>query len=156
MSLHVIIGAGPVGSATAARLAGQGEKVRVLTRSGAGPDAGGVETIAVDATDTERLADLAAGAAVLYNCASPPYHRWPQEWPPLASSARDQTRYLLSGQLHADHPPLRATRRLRSPARRIASVAARAVSREEPSKSGFGRSAERRLSAACSRPVMSA
>jgi len=87
MSLHVIIGAGPVGSATAARLAGQGEKVRVLTRSGAGPAIGGVENIAVDATDRERLTDLAAGAAVLYNCASPPYHRWPQEWPPLAASA---------------------------------------------------------------------
>ncbi len=53
MTMHVIIGAGPVGSATAARLAGQGEKVRVLTRSGAGPHAAGVKNIAVDATDTE-------------------------------------------------------------------------------------------------------
>ena len=123
MSLHVIIGAGPVGSATAARLAGQGEKVRVLTRSGAGPDAGGVETIAVDATDTERLADLAAGAAVLYNCASPPYHRWPQEWPPLASSvltAAEQVGAVLvtmsnlygygpSGHPVTEHDPLAAT-----------------------------------------------
>ncbi|HEX9359765.1 MAG TPA: NAD-dependent epimerase/dehydratase family protein [Streptosporangiaceae bacterium] len=86
MSMQVIIGAGPVGSATAVRLARLGERVRVITRSGTGPAAGGIQTIAADATDTERLADLAKGAAVLYNCASPPYHRWPQEWPPLASS----------------------------------------------------------------------
>jgi nucleoside-diphosphate-sugar epimerase len=86
MSLHVIIGAGPVGSATAALLASRGETVRLLSRSGTRPAAGGVEAIAADATDTERLASLAEGAAALYNCASPPYHRWPQQWPPLATS----------------------------------------------------------------------
>jgi nucleoside-diphosphate-sugar epimerase len=91
MSLHVIIGAGPVGSAAAALLASRGERVRLLSRSGTGLEpagtAGGVvEAIAADASDTARLASLASGAAVLYNCASPPYHRWPQEWPPLAAS----------------------------------------------------------------------
>lgn len=86
MSLHVIVGAGPVGSATALRLAAEGQRVRVVTRHGTGPDAAGAETIAADATDAGRLAGLAAGAAVLYNCASPPYHRWPQDWPPLAAS----------------------------------------------------------------------
>jgi nucleoside-diphosphate-sugar epimerase len=86
MSLHVIVGAGPVGSATATRLAARGEQVRVITRSGNGPTADGVEHVAADATDTERLVGLAAGAAVLYNCASPPYHRWPQQWPPLADA----------------------------------------------------------------------
>jgi nucleoside-diphosphate-sugar epimerase len=86
MSLHVIIGAGPVGSATAVRLAGQGKTVRLLTRSGNGPSGGQIENIAADATGTGRLTALAKGAAALYNCASPPYHRWPREWPPLASS----------------------------------------------------------------------
>ena len=86
MSLHVIIGAGPVGSATAERLARAGEQVRVVTRSGTGPPGQGVETIAADATDTGRLAAIASGAAALYNCASPAYHRWPQDWPPLADS----------------------------------------------------------------------
>jgi nucleoside-diphosphate-sugar epimerase len=86
MSLHVIIGAGPVGSATAERLARAGEQVRVVTRSGSGPRCQGVENIAADATDTERLAAIASGAAALYNCASPAYHRWPQDWPPLADS----------------------------------------------------------------------
>jgi nucleoside-diphosphate-sugar epimerase len=86
MSLHVIIGAGPVGSATALRLAAGGQRVRVITRSGTGPAADGVEPIAADAADAERLASLAAGADVVYNCASPPYHRWPQDWPPLAAA----------------------------------------------------------------------
>ena len=86
MSMHVIAGSGPVGSATAVRLARQGEQVRVITRSGTGPVADGIETIAADATDTDQLITLAKGAAVLYNCASPPYHRWPQDWPPLADS----------------------------------------------------------------------
>ena len=86
MSLHVIVGAGPVGSATALRLAAGGDRVRVITRSGAGPDAGGIEKTAADATDSGKLAALAAGAAVVYNCASPPYYRWPQDWPPLAAS----------------------------------------------------------------------
>jgi nucleoside-diphosphate-sugar epimerase len=86
MSLHVIIGAGPVGSATAALLASRGERVRLLSRSGTGHRSGNVETVAADATDARRLAELARGAAVIYNCASPPYHRWPQEWPPLAAA----------------------------------------------------------------------
>ena len=89
MSLHVIIGAGPVGSAAALRLAAAGHQVRVITRSGTGPDADGIEKIsadAADAADAGQLARLAAGSAVIYNCASPPYHRWPQDWPPLAAS----------------------------------------------------------------------
>ncbi len=86
MSMHVIAGSGPVGSAVAVCLARQGERVRVITRSGTGPAADGIETIAADAADTGRLTDLAKGAAALYNCASPPYHRWPQDWPPLAAS----------------------------------------------------------------------
>jgi nucleoside-diphosphate-sugar epimerase len=86
MTLHVIVGAGPVGSATASRLAAAGERVRVITRHGTGPDTGGIDGVAADATDAGRLAGLAAGAAVLYNCASPPYHRWSQDWPPLAAA----------------------------------------------------------------------
>ena len=34
MTLQVIVGSGPVGSATAMRLTEQGDRVRVLTRSG--------------------------------------------------------------------------------------------------------------------------
>ena len=37
MALHVIVGAGPIGSATALQLAGRGEQVRIVTRSGGAP-----------------------------------------------------------------------------------------------------------------------
>jgi nucleoside-diphosphate-sugar epimerase len=87
MSLQVIVGAGPVGSATARLLAKRGHQVRIVTRHGGGPaGVAGVERVAADAADAGRLRELTAGAAVLYNCANPPYHRWSQEWPPLAAS----------------------------------------------------------------------
>jgi nucleoside-diphosphate-sugar epimerase len=81
--LHVIVGAGPVGTATATLLADRGEQVRVITRRGAGPERPEVERVAADATDPGRLSDLAKGAAVLYNCANPPYDQWLTDWPPL-------------------------------------------------------------------------
>lgn len=86
MSLHVIVGAGPVGSAVATQLAARGETVRVITRSGSGPAGPAIELVAADATDASRLTELAKGAQVLYNCANPQYHRWLTDWPPLAAS----------------------------------------------------------------------
>jgi nucleoside-diphosphate-sugar epimerase len=86
MSLHVIVGAGPIGSTTARLLADQGERVRVITRRGTGPEHPAIERVAADATDADRLAALTEGAAVLYNCANPEYHRWLVDWPPLAGA----------------------------------------------------------------------
>ena len=42
--------------------------------------------MAADATDAERLTELTAGAAALYNCANPQYHQWLTDWPPLAAA----------------------------------------------------------------------
>jgi nucleoside-diphosphate-sugar epimerase len=86
MSLHVIVGAGAVGTATATLLAERGERVRVLSRRGGGPQHPAIERIAADATDADRLSALASGAAALYNCANPPYHQWLTDWPPLATA----------------------------------------------------------------------
>ncbi|NJC14666.1 nucleoside-diphosphate-sugar epimerase [Micromonospora profundi] len=86
MALHVIVGTGPVGTATARLLAERGEQVRVLSRRGAGPEHPGIERVAADAADADRLTTLASGAQVLYNCANPAYHRWPIDWPPLAAA----------------------------------------------------------------------
>lgn len=47
MALHVIVGAGPVGSATARELLSRGHDVRVVTRSGSG--VAGAERVAADA-----------------------------------------------------------------------------------------------------------
>ena len=84
MGTHVVIGAGPVGSAVAELLLSRGEQVRVITRSGSGID--GVEKIAADASDRERLVELTHGAEVIYNCVNPPYDRWATEWPPIAAA----------------------------------------------------------------------
>jgi nucleoside-diphosphate-sugar epimerase len=86
MSLHVIVGAGPVGTATALLLAESGEQVRVVTRRGTGAQHPGIERVAADATNADRLSELAEGAAALYNCASPLYHQWLTDWPPLAAA----------------------------------------------------------------------
>jgi nucleoside-diphosphate-sugar epimerase len=50
VSLHVIVGAGSVGSATARILAGRGDQVRVVSRRGGGPVHDRIERVAVDAT----------------------------------------------------------------------------------------------------------
>ncbi|MFI0487436.1 NAD-dependent epimerase/dehydratase family protein [Actinomadura sp. 9N215] len=84
MGRHVIVGAGQVGAHLARRLVEQGHEVVVVTRSGSGPD--GVERIAADVTDQARLTEVATGADTLYNCVNPPYNRWTQDWPPMASS----------------------------------------------------------------------
>jgi nucleoside-diphosphate-sugar epimerase len=86
MAKHVIVGAGPVGSAVATLLAERGESVRVVTRSGGGPVHPLIERVAADATDAERLTELTRDAAVLYNCANPKYTQWEELWPPLAAA----------------------------------------------------------------------
>ncbi|QLE75295.1 NAD-dependent epimerase/dehydratase family protein [Streptomyces rectiverticillatus] len=85
MSLYVVVGFGPAGAATARLLAGKGHAVRVVTRSGRSPEPG-IEHVALDAADGERLAEAARGASAIFSCAAPPYHRWANDWPPLASS----------------------------------------------------------------------
>jgi nucleoside-diphosphate-sugar epimerase len=84
--LHVVVGAGPVGSAVTRLLVGAGHRVRIVTRSGSGPQLPGVERIALDAADTLGLTQVAEGATAIHNCANPPYHRWSLDWPPLAAS----------------------------------------------------------------------
>jgi nucleoside-diphosphate-sugar epimerase len=77
---HVIIGAGPVGRATATALQERGAEVVLASRSGRDG------TTAVDATDAEALTRLADGAVALYNCVNPPdYTKWEQTWPPVAA-----------------------------------------------------------------------
>ena len=77
----LVVGAGVIGSRVAGMLAERGDRVSVVSRRGSGP-AG----VAADAADAEAMARLAEGAAVIYNCVNPPYHRWPADWPPIAAS----------------------------------------------------------------------
>lgn len=87
MPLHVVLGAGPIGSTTALMLAEQGKDVRLITRGGGGPDHPGIERVQADASDPAVLTPLTADAGALYQCASPPYHHWTTEFPPLIESA---------------------------------------------------------------------
>ncbi|MBK9157396.1 MAG: NAD-dependent epimerase/dehydratase family protein [Micropruina sp.] len=85
---HLVLGAGPVGRQTAQILAGNGERVVLASRSGAGPTLAGVERRALDAGDATVVTEAATGAVALYNCLNPVhYHRWDTEWPPLANAA---------------------------------------------------------------------
>jgi nucleoside-diphosphate-sugar epimerase len=84
---HVVVGAGPVGSATAELLAEQGKDVVLVSRSGAGPKIPGVRREAADVADAGRLTALAEGATALYNCVNPrSYTVWPEFWPPVAAA----------------------------------------------------------------------
>jgi len=80
----LVIGAGVIGSRVARMLAEEGHHVSVVSRRGSGP--AGVTHLAADAADAEAMARLADGAAVIYNCVNPAYHRWPTDWPPIAAS----------------------------------------------------------------------
>lgn len=82
----MIVGAGSVGSATARLLSNRGDEVRLVSRSGSGPDEPRVTRVAADATDQSALSRVSQGAVAIYNCANPPYHRWATDWPPLALS----------------------------------------------------------------------
>ncbi|MGF1429142.1 NAD-dependent epimerase/dehydratase family protein [Kitasatospora sp. LaBMicrA B282] len=85
MSLYLVVGSGPAGAATARLLADRGHAVRVVTRSGRPPEPG-IEHLALDATDGERLTEAARGATAILGCAAPPYHRWADGWPPLVTA----------------------------------------------------------------------
>ncbi len=86
MAVHLIVGAGMVGTTTARQLAERGEQVRIVSRSGRGPTHAQVERITADATDADRLSELADGVTAIYNCLNPAYHRWLTDWPPMAAA----------------------------------------------------------------------
>jgi nucleoside-diphosphate-sugar epimerase len=89
----LVIGAGVIGSRVARLLAERGDRVTAVSRRGSAPErpgglaeTPGITHAAADAADAAAMARLAEGAAVIYNCVNPPYHRWPADWPPIAAS----------------------------------------------------------------------
>lgn len=84
---HVVLGAGPVGRAVVAALVARGIEPVVVTRSGAAVP-GAVPRVA-DVTDPAQAAAALAGAEVVFQCAQPAYHRWPQEFPALQAGIVD-------------------------------------------------------------------
>jgi nucleoside-diphosphate-sugar epimerase len=106
MTTHVIVGRGATASKTALLLAEDGERVRMISRTGGGPDHPLVERIAADATDPDRLTELTEGADTLFNTAAPAYHLWPAQFPILSASLlsavkRTGVEYVMLGNLYA-------------------------------------------------------
>lgn len=63
-----VIGSGPVGTTIAQQLAARGDHVRLLTRSGSGPDHPLIERRSGDANDPAVLAQAFAGVRAVYDC----------------------------------------------------------------------------------------
>jgi len=66
--IYVVTGAGPVGWTVAEQLADRGRQVRILTRSGSGPDHPLIERISGDAKDPAVLRTAFAGAKAVFHC----------------------------------------------------------------------------------------
>lgn len=86
---HLVVGAGEVGSAVALLLADAGVDVVIASRRGRGPHHAMIRRVSVDASSAENLLSVVPQAVVIYNCVNPPYHRWTQEWPPMAAAFRE-------------------------------------------------------------------
>jgi nucleoside-diphosphate-sugar epimerase len=109
MTSHVIVGRGAAASKTALLLAEDGERVRMISRTGGGPDHPLIDKVAADATDTDRLTELTEGADTLITTAAPPYHLWPEQFPALSESLLSTVRrtgaaYVMLGNLYAYGP----------------------------------------------------
>ncbi|MGV9864608.1 NAD-dependent epimerase/dehydratase family protein [Rhodococcus koreensis] len=82
-NLEIVTGAGPVGWTVARQLAEQGRRVRVLTRSGSGPDHPLIERRKVDVSDAAALQEAFDGATAVYHCIHAAYNAdaWERELP---------------------------------------------------------------------------
>ncbi|MFJ3086717.1 NAD-dependent epimerase/dehydratase family protein [Streptomyces sp. NPDC086838] len=72
--LHVVLGAGPAGTALATELASRGHQVRLVDRSGGDDALDGVQRFAADVSTTEGARAALDGAAVAYHCLNVGYH----------------------------------------------------------------------------------
>ncbi len=84
--LHVIWGAGRLGMAVMRALTAKGETVRMVNRSGKANVLANVSVVAADAYNLDSAREACQGATVVYLCAKPPNHEWPQKFPPLQAN----------------------------------------------------------------------
>ncbi|MFQ3661419.1 MAG: NAD-dependent epimerase/dehydratase family protein [Chloroflexaceae bacterium] len=82
-ALHVVLGAGPLGRATARALCQRGHRVRIVSRSRAKEVPLACEVDRADLNDASAVREVVQGAAVVYQCAQPPYHLWTTQFPAL-------------------------------------------------------------------------
>jgi nucleoside-diphosphate-sugar epimerase len=85
--LHVVFGAGQIGTQLAERLVARGYRVRLVRRGPAGATSPNLEWRSGDLSDSEFAAGAAEGASVVYECLNPPYHQWQKLLLPLCLGA---------------------------------------------------------------------
>jgi nucleoside-diphosphate-sugar epimerase len=81
--LHVILGAGQVGTVLAGELLARGKTVRQVRRGPAGESRPGLEWVRGDVSDLRFVEEATRGATVLYDCVNPAYDQWPALLPAL-------------------------------------------------------------------------
>jgi nucleoside-diphosphate-sugar epimerase len=80
--VHVVVGAsGGTGSALVRELVRRGRQVRAVNRSGRLRAPDGVQVVAGDATDPERMREVCRGAGVVYNAVNVPFVQWRESFP---------------------------------------------------------------------------
>jgi nucleoside-diphosphate-sugar epimerase len=82
-NLHVVLGAGQIGTLVAERLIARGHRVRQVRRSPAMPVAG-ADMVNGDVADPAFAVAACRGADVVYHCVNPKYHTWARDLEPLA------------------------------------------------------------------------
>lgn len=101
--VHAVLGGGGgIGCELVRVLAEAGRPVRALARRSLDLPAG-VEQRMVDLRDVDRTAAAIDGAAVVYHCAMPAYHRWPEEFPGLTRAIADAAARAGAGLVVADN-----------------------------------------------------
>jgi nucleoside-diphosphate-sugar epimerase len=79
MSLHVVLGAGPIGILVAQLLLVAGHRVRLVRRGPPGAVTLRLSWASGDLADRGFAEQATAGAAVVYDCTTPSYDRWDAE-----------------------------------------------------------------------------
>ncbi len=84
---NVIFGTGPLGLAVMDELVARGRSVTLVNRSGRVSEAlpAGAAVQAGDARDPAQVAALVAETDVVFHCAQPGYHEWPEKFPPITN-----------------------------------------------------------------------
>ena len=87
---HVVLGTGAIGRAVAQELVKRGERVRMVNRSGKMDELpAGVDVLAADLYDPERVKEVTRGAKVVYQASQPAYQEWTVNFPQLQKSILD-------------------------------------------------------------------
>jgi nucleoside-diphosphate-sugar epimerase len=84
--LHVIFGTGPLGRSVMEELIARGKRVRMVNRTGRADVPNNVEVVAADLLNGKGVEAAAAGASIIYQCANPPYDKWPEQFPALQNA----------------------------------------------------------------------